>query len=173
MEQIPEHPVMSSDQEGWSVTTRLVVWLLGWCCAVLRKTTKSPWTKCCPEKRWWSSALIAKFWSENDCAACCLASWTMRRNTFRPWTRPRQRFRHAQEIVTGDTVGDPLNGLILSLLCTVWSSLRSSALCLDQPCCASNFECGLRVFFSFQWLVSSVWSWLNQVDSGPHFEFYG
>ena len=39
----------------------------------------------------------------------------------RDWKFWSELFMRLQWSVTGDTVGDPLNGLILSLLCTVWS----------------------------------------------------
>ena len=55
--------------------------------------------------------LIAEFWSENDCA-CCLASWTMRRNTFRPLNQTKTKVQTCTRNVTGDTVENSLNGHI-------------------------------------------------------------
>ena len=142
---------------AWSVVTRLVVWLMGWCCVVMRMFTKSPWTNCWHEERWWSSALVSRILVGNW--LCGLVVWRHGQCDEihfgrRPWTRPRQRFRHAQEmwqatpskIPWTDSFGPALYSMKLTAILSIvfWSAL----LCIE-------------------FLGRSIWMWLTRVVSSP------
>ena len=82
------------------------------------------------------SLFVAGFWSEVDCAGLLSGAMGKCEEIHfgrRPWTRPRQGFRHAQENCDRRHRRRSLERTHLALLCKVWSSLRSSASCLGQP----------------------------------------
>ena len=82
------------------------------------------------------SLFVAGFWSEVDCAGLLSGAMGQCEEIHfsrRPWTRPRQGFRHAQENCDRRHRRRSLERTHLALLCKVWSSLRSSASCLGQP----------------------------------------
>ena len=119
----------------------------------------------CPEKRWWYSALDCKNFGRKclcgllsgvmDDAKKYISALNQTKTKVQTCTRKCDR-RHCRRSLE--------RTYFCPCFVQVWSSLRSSD-CLDQPCCALNFECGLRMFFSLQCLVSSVWSWIKSTQA--------
>ena len=81
-----------------------------------------------------------------------------------------------KKIVTGDTVGDPNNGhiwpcLYSMKLTAILSFVFGSAIVAHRIPREVHFDVDLlELLVLFQCLAFSVRSWLNQVESGSHFE---
>ena len=160
MERIPEHIVESSDQEELDqIPKRLVDWLMGASgLPVMLSLIARPRllithtvlsTKVFLNEMLARGALVilslfvAGFWSEVDCAGLLSGAMGQCEEIHfcrRPWTRPRQGFRHAQENCDRRHRRRFLERTHLALLCKVWSSLRSSASRLGQPLLCIEFQ---------------------------------
>ena len=132
-------------------------------------STKSSCTKCWHEEPWWSSAFLSQDSGRKLIVrACCLAPWDNAKKYISAGDLEPDQDKGSdthKKTVTGDTVGDPLNGHIWPCCVKYEAHCDLQHRVWVSHCCASNpnevhFECGLReLLVFFQCLAFSVWSW--------------
>ena len=132
-------------------------------------STKSSWTKCWHEEPWWCSAFLSQDSGRKLIVrACCLAPWDNAKKYISAGDLEPDQDKGSdthKKTVTGDTVGDPLNGHIWPCFVKYEDRSELQHRVWVSHCCASNpnevhFECGLReLLVFFQCLAFLVWSW--------------